>query len=110
MTVLPSVEAIEFAFEKKCHSTCCGKKSDGDSSNGCQKDNCLLNINFNNSTFLVFDSTLQLQSFVFITKTKINRHNESDLFSGYTGVIWQPPEKLFSSLSSSINSIYSKYN
>lgn len=92
---MPSVKAIEIAFEKKCQSLCCGKKTASDSTSGCQKDNCLLNINVNNSTFLVFDSNLQLQTFVFVTKLKINRHNESDLFSGYTGVIWQPPEQLF---------------
>jgi hypothetical protein len=83
------------ALGNRCHSSCCGKKAGSDSSNGCQKDSCMLNNNFNSCTFLVFDNNLQLQIYVFVTKSKINRNSESDLFSGYTGIIWQPPEKLF---------------
>lgn len=92
LTVLPTVKALNIAIEKKCHATCCGKKAANNSSNGCQKENCFLNINFNNSTFLVFDTTYQLHKAILGPLAKVNIYGEHTLISSYNELIWQPPE------------------
>ncbi len=60
--------------------------------NGCQKDKCVLNINFNNATFLVFDTNYQLLSAVFDYSAKEKTQYHNNLIANFNVTIWQPPE------------------
>jgi hypothetical protein len=77
---------------ENCHNSCCGKGVDKEMPNGCQKEKCLVNSNFNNTTFLVFDTDYQLQSNVFQSSPKEKSHYHNNLISNYSVTIWQPPE------------------
>lgn len=92
LTGLPSAKAIKMTYFETCQMSCSSNDSDNDLPNGCGKEKCLLNFNFNSTTFLVFSTDYQLQKqFVSpIVKEKIQYHN--NLKSKFRVTIWQPPE------------------
>ncbi|WP_284653579.1 hypothetical protein [Flavobacterium terrisoli] len=92
LTVLPSVKAVNMIFFETCQRSCSDNDSDSDLPNGCGKEKCVLNFNFNNITFLVFNTDYQLpKEFINTTvKEKIQYHNH--LTANFSVTIWQPPE------------------
>ena len=76
-------------YAEKCHDTCCGKKA---ADEGCQKEKCLFNINFNNVTFLVFSTDYQMPKEIFKSSKKEKRCYQNNLISHFRASIWQPPE------------------
>jgi hypothetical protein len=92
LTALPTVKVIKMTLAENCHSSCCGKGADKAMPNGCQKDKCVLNINFNNATFLVFNTDYQLLSTVFYHSAKEKSQYHNNLISNFSVTIWQPPE------------------
>jgi hypothetical protein len=92
LTVLPSAKAIKMTYFETCQMSCSNNDSDSDLPNGCGKEKCMLNFNFNNATFLVFATDYQIpKEFLSATiKEKIQYHNT--LKSKFRVTIWQPPE------------------
>ena len=92
LTVLPSAKAIKMTYFEPCQMSCSGNDSDSDLPNGCGKEKCIVNFNFNSATFLVFTTEYQLQKEFLPTtiKEKIQYHN--NLKSNFSVTIWQPPE------------------
>lgn len=78
-------------MEIKCHDACCGKAKTG-IPNGCQKEKCLLNLNFNTAPFLVFDTDYKLQNIFPDVLEKKNAQYNNILIPNFRAVIWQPPE------------------
>jgi hypothetical protein len=94
LNVLPTIKALELTMVRRCYNTCCEKKSKEDEPNGCQKENCFLNINFSNATFLVFETDYQLQIVYLSSSKKENTLFNTALVSGCFLAIWQPPENV----------------
>jgi hypothetical protein len=92
LTLLPTVKVIEMTMEQKCHASCCGKTSKDDLPNGCQKEKCLLNLNFNSGPFLVFEADYKLQNAFSESLVKKATHYTTTLIPNFNVVIWQPPE------------------
>lgn len=94
LTVLPSAKAIKMTYFEPCQMSCDKSDSESDFPNGCGKEKCVLNFNFNNATFLVFTTDYQLpkQYLSLNNKEKIQYHNH--LKSHFSVTIWQPPETL----------------
>lgn len=77
---------------QKCHDTCCGRASDEEVPNSCQKEKALVNLNFNSGPFLVFNTDYELQNFVLDSSAKEMIDYNSNLIPNYSVAIWQPPE------------------
>lgn len=78
-------------MELKCHDVCCGKILK-EVPNGCQKEKCLVNLNFNTGPFLVFETDYKLQDIFLDASVKENAHYNNTLIPNFRVVIWQPPE------------------
>lgn len=78
-------------MELKCHDACCGKPIK-EIPNGCQKEKCLINLNFHTGPFLVFDTEYKLQKIFLDSSIKENTHYNNTLIPNFSVVIWQPPE------------------
>ena len=94
LTALPSAKAIKMTYFETCQMSCTDNDSESDLPNGCGKEKCVLNFNFNNATFLVFTTDYQLtnQYVSLVTKEKVQYHK--NLTSHFSVTIWQPPETL----------------
>lgn len=91
LAVIPTVKVIGMTMEHKCHDTCCGKAHE-ETPNGCQKEKCLVNLNFNSGIFLVFDNGYEFQNtFSDLTISK-NTYYNTTLIPNFNVAIWQPPE------------------
>ncbi len=81
-------------MEQMCHNTCCGKELK-EIPNGCQKEKCVLNLNFHTGPFLVFDTDYKLQKTFLNSLNKESIHYNNTLIPNFSVVIWQPPEYSF---------------
>jgi hypothetical protein len=79
-------------IEQKCHDTCCGRASDNEVPNSCQKEKALVNLNFNSGPFLVFDTNYEFQNVCLNYLAKENTGYNTILIPNYSVAIWQPPE------------------
>lgn len=79
-------------MEQMCHDTCCGRASDEEVPNSCQKEKCVVNLNFNSGPFLVFDTGYEFQNAFLDSSVKENIHYNDTLIPNFRVVIWQPPE------------------
>ena len=91
LTVIPTVKVIKMTMEQSCHNTCCGKALK-EIPNGCQKEKCVVNLNFHTGPFLVFDTDYKLQKSFLDSSKKESIHYNNTLIPNFSVVIWQPPE------------------
>lgn len=92
LTALPSVRAIKIQFSEKCQSSCQKNPCKKEMPSGCNKEKCVLNLNFNTGQFLV--SKVQYE--FFRNSFELEKQNiisfEKRITSNYSYTIWQPPE------------------
>ncbi|MCF6132851.1 hypothetical protein [Flavobacterium wongokense] len=91
LAVIPTVRVVKMTMELKCHDACCGKAKVG-IPNGCQKEKCLMNLNFNTAPFLVFESDYNFQEAFLDSLEKESTVYNNILIPNFRVVIWQPPE------------------
>jgi hypothetical protein len=92
LTILPSAKAINMTYFEPCQMSCSDNDSDSDLPNGCGKEKCIVNFNFNNATFLVFTTDYQLPKEFVISTVKERIQYHKNLTSNFSVTIWQPPE------------------
>lgn len=78
-------------MEAKCHDACCGKHLK-EVTNGCQKEKCLVNLNFNTGPFVVFDTDYKFQNAFLDALDKESTVYNNTLIPNFRVTIWQPPE------------------
>ena len=96
LTALPTVRVIKMHFAEKCQSSSKKNNSKKNTSDGgCQKEKCVLNLTFNNATFVVFNQNYNFKtSFIAVEKLEKSHYHKS-FIPKYNVVIWQPPEAIF---------------
>ncbi len=92
LTILPSVKVIKMQLAQKEHFSCNKTNSDCDSTQGCDKEKCLLSYSLNSPTFVVFSNTYTFDSNVIYFFKKENILFHKNFISNYNVTIWQPPE------------------
>lgn len=96
LIALPSIRVIKMHVVNKCQSSC-GKSSSEKNTldGGCQKEKCVLNLTFNNATFVVFNQNYNFKvSFILAEKLEKSYYHKN-FIPKYNAVIWQPPETVF---------------
>ncbi|WP_136151779.1 hypothetical protein [Flavobacterium sangjuense] len=94
LAVIPTVKVVKMTMELKCHDACCGKPLK-EIPNGCQKEKCLINLNYHTGPFLVFEADYKMQNFFSDSLVRQTTHYNTTLIPNYNVVIWQPPEHSF---------------
>lgn len=91
LAVIPTVKVVKMTMETKCHDACCGKHLK-ETPSGCQKEKCLLNLNFSTGPFLVFDAGYKFQDVFLDAVIRESTIHNNTLIPNFSVVIWQPPE------------------
>jgi hypothetical protein len=92
LTVSPTVSVIKMHFAQKNQSCCQKNPCKKEIPSGCDKEKCVLNLNFNISQFIVSKLKYDfIRNSFEVVKQKIISFDKR-LISNYSYSIWQPPE------------------
>lgn len=93
LILLPSVRAVKMQFVQNCKSSyeldiSKNKVSD----EGCEKEKCLMNLNFSSSNFLLFNQNFKIEIVYSPLQSLEKSQYHKKFISNYNASIWEPPE------------------
>jgi hypothetical protein len=90
LIAIPTLKVVKSKFG--CQSSC-SKEQKSEMPKGCQKEKCVLNLNFSTGQFIVE----QIHEFTFNREIKFenkrNLNHNNVFISSYKNTIWHPPKK-----------------